>query len=84
MIPDTHETEQAQPGTNAEPCGTASLVPDAHDLYDYALSSLCDRLILIQDHLAAIEGNQADIARHQGIIIRHCSAVKALLERALP
>jgi hypothetical protein len=74
MIPDIAEPEQAQPGTTAEPCGTASLDPPT---FDYALSAVLDQLMAIEDH-------QLQIEDHQLAIARHFTAVKTLMEEWLP
>jgi hypothetical protein len=61
-----------------------SFEPEPQDLFDYAYSSLIDRMVLIHDHLAAIDDDLLDVLRHQAMIRDHCSALKHLLERDVP
>jgi len=59
--------------------------PDGTELFAYKLHALFDRLILIGDHLQAIDNDLIDIAHHQDVIHHHFIAVKDHLEReALP
>jgi hypothetical protein len=90
MLPKATNTKQAKSIISApdpEDLSAAEAVPpepEPRTLFDYALSSLVDRLLCIQSHMVAIESNQDEIRHHQNIIGLHFIAVKTLLEKDLP
>jgi hypothetical protein len=83
MVPydDVPDKPPCSPGA-ADPDGAPA--PDAQTVFAYAFSSVIDRMVLISDHLAAIEEALVDVTHHQDIITHHCSALKSLLEREIP
>ena len=85
-----HKPQYYPPGAPDAPTDAAANdheapEPEGIELVAYTLHALVDRLVLISDHMQAIEDDLLDVLHRQEVIAGHFSAVKDHIEReALP